>query len=319
MEKRNPKISVIVPVYNVEQYLRRCIDSILAQTFTDFEVLLIDDGSKDRSGEICDEYAKKDIRVKVFHKKNGGVSSARNVGLDNAKGEWITFVDADDYIASDFLSAINNNCDFIIGQSQHFNSTGKYWISENISTQDVVNKEQFQSFLAHNLVCHIMRTPWGKFFKRNLIGKIRYDERMKVGEDTVFVHNYLLHCKSIAVVDNITYYYFDSDDNVSIKYSMSPQESLDHLKIIIEHYRKLNVKSPQFEFFEFQFFLSLCQDLMEGKSKLWFGDNFITKLIFSFRKVMGKKDFLKLILMRIPWFYNLKMQDYYSNIKVGKK
>ena len=85
----NPKISVIVPVYNVEKYLRRCIDSILVQTFTDFELLLIDDGSKDKSGEICDEYAKKDKRVRVFHKVNGGVSSARNLGLDYAKGQWI--------------------------------------------------------------------------------------------------------------------------------------------------------------------------------------------------------------------------------------
>ena len=104
MESYTPKISVIVPVYNVEKYLSRCIDSILAQTFTDFELLLIDDGSKDKSGEICDEYANKDNHVKVFHKENGGVSSARNLGLDNAQGEWITFVDSDDFVNSDWLS-----------------------------------------------------------------------------------------------------------------------------------------------------------------------------------------------------------------------
>lgn len=315
----DPKISVIVPVYNVEKYLHRCIDSILTQTFTDFEVLLIDDGSKDSSGDICDEYAKKDSRVKVIHKVNGGVSSARNVGLNNAKGEWITFIDADDYIASDFFSVIDNNdCDFIIGQSQHFNSSGKYWYSERLSPQKVLSEEKKRGFLEHNLLWHIMRTPWGKFFKRDLIASIRFDEGMKVGEDTVFVHDYLLHCTNIAVVDSTTYYYFDSDDHVNVKYSMSPQESLDHLKKIIEHYRKLNVKSPQFEFFEFRFFLSLCQDLMERKSRLWYGDNFITYLICSFRKVMGKKDFLKLILMRIPWFYNWKMKDYYSKVKVAK-
>ena len=93
-----PQISVIVPVYNTEKYLHRCIDSILAQTFTDFELLLIDDGSTDNSGTICDEYATKDSRVRVFHKKNGGVSSARNLGVDNAKGEWVTFVDSDDCV-----------------------------------------------------------------------------------------------------------------------------------------------------------------------------------------------------------------------------
>lgn len=92
MNNPNPKISVIVPVYNAEKYLHRCIDSILAQTFADFELLLIDDGSTDKSGEICDEYADKDARIRVFHKANGGVSSARNVGLDNALGEYICFV-----------------------------------------------------------------------------------------------------------------------------------------------------------------------------------------------------------------------------------
>ena len=94
----NPTISVIVPVYNAEKYLHRCIDSILAQTFTDFELLLIDDGSKDNSGKICDEYVDMDSRVRVLHKENGGVSSARNMGLDHARGEWITFVDSDDWI-----------------------------------------------------------------------------------------------------------------------------------------------------------------------------------------------------------------------------
>ena len=93
-----PKISVIVPVYNTEKYLHRCVDSILAQTFTDFELLLVNDGSPDKSGEICDEYAQKDTRVRVFHKENGGVSSARNLGLENAQGKWITYVDGDDWI-----------------------------------------------------------------------------------------------------------------------------------------------------------------------------------------------------------------------------
>ena len=101
---RAPKISVIVPVYKAEKYLQKCVDSILGQTFRDFELLLIDDGSPDGSGAICDEYAKKDSRVRVFHKENGGVSSARNKGIDEAKGEWISFLDADDYWTESHLS-----------------------------------------------------------------------------------------------------------------------------------------------------------------------------------------------------------------------
>lgn len=104
--KDNIKISVIVPVYNTEHYLHCCIDSILSQTFIDFELLLIDDGSKDSSGRICDKYKRKDERIRVFHKDNGGVSSARNLGLDNAKGEYITFLDSDDWIAPQMLDEV---------------------------------------------------------------------------------------------------------------------------------------------------------------------------------------------------------------------
>jgi glycosyltransferase involved in cell wall biosynthesis len=103
---KGPLVSVIVPVYKAEKWLHRCVDSILAQTMENFELLLIDDGSPDRSGEICDEYAAKDSRVRVFHKENGGVSSARNLGLDNAQGEWISFVDADDLVEENYIAEL---------------------------------------------------------------------------------------------------------------------------------------------------------------------------------------------------------------------
>ena len=98
MTKHNPKLSVIVPIYNVEAYLRRCVDSILAQTFTDYELILVDDGSPDNCGEICEEYAGTDDRIRVIHKENGGLSDARNAGLDVATGAYVGFVDSDDYI-----------------------------------------------------------------------------------------------------------------------------------------------------------------------------------------------------------------------------
>ena len=102
----NPLISVIVPVYNVEKYLSRCVDSILGQTYANLEIILVDDGSPDSSGAICDEYAAKDRRIKIIHKKNGGLSDARNVAIDIAKGEYITFVDSDDYVASDYVETL---------------------------------------------------------------------------------------------------------------------------------------------------------------------------------------------------------------------
>ena len=110
-------LSIIVPVFNVRNYLSDCIDSIISQSYSDFECILIDDGSTDGSGAICDEYAKKDSRIRVFHKENGGVSSARNIGLDNASGEWIYFVDSDDQILPGGLQTmvdwISDNVDIV--------------------------------------------------------------------------------------------------------------------------------------------------------------------------------------------------------------
>lgn len=128
----NPKVSVIVPVYNVEKLLQRCIDSILAQTFTDFELLLIDDGSKDKSGEICDEYAAKDSRIRVFHKQNGGVSTARNIGIDKAQGEWIYFVDSDDIVLP---SALGTFCSLIYSDSELV-MAGFYTSDENNTVRE---------------------------------------------------------------------------------------------------------------------------------------------------------------------------------------
>ena len=113
----SPLVSVIVPVYKVERYLPRCVESILGKTYTNFELILVDDGTPDRSGVICDRYAEKDSRIKVIHKENGGVSSARNAGIDAAQGEWITFVDSDDWVAENYIEAmiipvVEKNVDF---------------------------------------------------------------------------------------------------------------------------------------------------------------------------------------------------------------
>ena len=125
-----PKISVIVPVYKAEKFLSACIESILNQTYHDFEVILVDDGSPDSSGQICEEYAKKDSRIKVIHQKNAGVAASRNVGLDIAVGEYITFVDSDDYIQFQMYEkmlkcALDNDCDFVMCDCMKVYSDGR--------------------------------------------------------------------------------------------------------------------------------------------------------------------------------------------------
>lgn len=189
MPSPNPKISVIVPVYNTEKYLRRCIDSILAQTFTDFELLLINDGSRDSSGAICDEYAAKDSRVRVFHKENGGVSSARNVGLDNAKGEWVIFCDSDDYwICSFALEKLyrfvqQNTIDIVRGEYIEVNFRGEQLSQkENNIRNEYADQILSVDVFFDKILC-------GEFFlclcliKRRLLAKIRFDTSMIFLED----------------------------------------------------------------------------------------------------------------------------------------
>ncbi len=202
-----PMISIIVPVYKVESYIRRCIDSILNQTFVDFELILVDDGSPDDSGAICDEYAKKDARIRVIHNQNKGVSAARNTGLDAALGEYISFIDSDDYVEACYLEKL-------AGKKSDLSICGSYIISEKeevhiyFPIEDKVsssNLEQITDLFDRDLLKYV----WGKLFKRSIIEakNLRFDTRISLGEDTVFALKYALLCKSFVLISDPLYYY----------------------------------------------------------------------------------------------------------------
>ena len=210
----NPKISIIVPVYNVEQYLPRCIDSILNQSFADFELLLIDDGSKDKSGAICDEYAAQDSRIRVFRKENGGVSSARNLGLDNACGEWIAFVDADDSLKERFLNDLFVNTDvdidLVIGGYQEF---GDYHNVNKIENKQIFDFSDSAIFLdidpKRSKGLSIFYYPWGKLYRSSVLAfqKLRFSTKMKLAEDSTFLIAFASQAKKGALVPFADYEY----------------------------------------------------------------------------------------------------------------
>ena len=206
-------IGVIVPVYNAEKYLCQCIDSILAQTFADFELLLIDDGSKDNSGAICDEYAEKDKRIRVFHKENGGVSSARNMGLDKAKGEWITFVDADDYLYKDAFESLlkKSHADLIVGGYVHVGILSKKKKILLPDDRKIVIKGE-GDILGEVMACYLT-TPWCKLFRKNIIRdrNLRFDSSLSYGEDTDFVFQYVCWIDTIQFVSQAVYCYHDAE------------------------------------------------------------------------------------------------------------
>lgn len=194
----NPLFSIIVPIYNAEHCLKRCIDSILSQNFSGFELLLVDDGSTDNSGVICDSYAMVDSRITVFHKKNGGVSSARNTGLDNARGEWITFADSDDEYTSDAFEKIVETISF---------STGSQLIIENaiLVPTDGAGYCVYDcsiNNLSDVYSAHWKGAVWNCFFKSDILAihGIRFDETLNFSEDHLFFATYISFIESIAYI-----------------------------------------------------------------------------------------------------------------------
>ncbi len=217
-----PAISVIVPVYNAEKYLQRCVDSVLAQTFTDFELLLIDDGSKDKSGTICDEYTAKDNRIRVYHNANGGVTFARNFGAEHAEGEWFCFLDADDTMPADALAAMmnkGNGCDVVIGNKR---------IVDGVTlTNEWQNKEysrlSAREFLERLIKNEISQYITGRMFRRILFnnGTIDIPRELIMAED--FIMNVQLGNKAqkIAIIQDVVYDYHVYDESVSHTFNTS--------------------------------------------------------------------------------------------------
>lgn len=219
-----PRISVIVPVYNVEKYLSHCIDSIITQTFTDFELLLVDDGSTDGSGKICDYYAGKDERVKVFHNENKGVSAARNQGLKEAAGDWICFVDSDDWVENDYLQCLLYDGS-LIGECivcQSFYVENESCPEKRYKSRlypDTILREPFDE---HQMMAHILNdfsvNIFSKLFKKRVLNdnKIYFNEKTSVFEDAIFLHEYLLHIKEIHLRSSVSYHYMQRNNVQSL-------------------------------------------------------------------------------------------------------
>lgn len=202
-------ISIVIPVYNVSKYLKKCLDSVVSQTYKNLEILLVDDGSSDESGIICDTYSRKDNRVIVFHNENGGVSRARNFGLNKATGRYITFIDSDDYVSCDYVECLynglkDNYVDMSVIAPINFSSEGVY-TKIKIKNQ-ICTCNQFLKIILEekklNGVC------WGKLYKLDICRKIKFDENMKIAEDMKFLIDYLSISNGVQILNEYKYYYY---------------------------------------------------------------------------------------------------------------
>lgn len=213
-------VSIIIPIYNAEKYLDTCLQSLLRQTYPNFEVLLVNDGSTDQTTSICDHYANLYPQFKAIHKANGGVSSARNVGLENAKGEKILFIDADDWVNETYIEDLMqySECDLVVMGVTYINTRRKLAPPTTMLTFD-----RHSSLIEEILVNNYFTAPWAKLFTTAIINKhrIRFKPNLFIGEDTVFVLNYLLYVNSIQCISMYGYKFFDVQQQELSKYALS--------------------------------------------------------------------------------------------------
>lgn len=219
-----PEISVIVPVYNVEKYLCRCVDSILNQTFRDFELILVDDGSPDNSGAICDEYAAKDSRVVVIHRENGGLSAARNVGIDwtfaNSNSEWLTFIDSDDWVHPEYLerllnAAIESNVDVSVCGYTKIAGEALQVAPEQLAVQLWTPEDLFVNYNVNAIVA------WGKLYRKECFREVRYPVG-KIHEDEFTTYKIIFPCGRLAYIPAGMYAYFNNAEGIT-KSEWSPK------------------------------------------------------------------------------------------------
>ena len=209
------KISVILPIYNVDKYLCKCLDSLVNQTYENLEIILVDDGSTDNCPKLCDEWKEKDRRIKVIHKTNNGPSSARNAGLDIATGEWISFIDPDDYVDKNLYSDLigyfdDAELDLL---SFGFNEVK----NESITRIEIANGfMDTQEAIRHLLTWDekVRSFVWDKIFRRSLIDRLRFSEELPYGEDTPFVFEALVNSKKYLQINTPYYYYVRRDDSL---------------------------------------------------------------------------------------------------------
>lgn len=242
-----PLISIGIACYNVEKYLKRCMTSILNQTYSNTEIILVDDGSTDSTGEICDEYAQQHSNIKVIHTSNKGLSNARNISIENAIGEFLIFVDPDDYVDTNMLEELYNfannyNCDIVMFGRYHFNSKGEKTINIPIKETGIITKEKVLEKLFTN---EIESQAWQKFYKRDLWNNIRFQLGRVYAEDVAIMHEVFDKAKIFGNINKPLYYYFVNDSTLTTSYR--PFKWMSLYLAFKERYDYAHIHYPQFE------------------------------------------------------------------------
>lgn len=324
-------VSVIVPAYNVEKYLEKCINSIINQTYSNLEIILIDDGSPDKCGIICDEYAKKDKRIKVIHQKNAGLSAARNTGIENANGKYISFVDSDDYLSNDYIETLYN---LLVKTDSDVSAVNYLRVNEdddnpirNITAknENVIiyeNKDVVKEMLIKKTFQNIV---WNKLYKREIIGNHRFPKGINY-EDIYFSYEVLTEAKKIAYTNRECYFYLKRESSISRV--SSEKNLLDFLYVVFYKYNGIKNRFPDLELYNcyafYQSILAISLVYTKGDNKyesvesgvkkgIEIINEFITKNEIQFIDLLDDFEKAVIYLMR----YNIDL--YYSFLKEDRK
>lgn len=303
-------VSVIVPIYNVEQYLPRCIDSILAQTYKELQIILVDDGSPDRCPEICDNYAKKDKRIEVIHKCNGGLSDARNSGLDIARGKWIAFVDSDDVLNSRFIeflyqAAVETHSDIAVCGFEEFDEV----IPEDTKCKDYMIKrltgyEMLERIYSDDHYEYLESVvSWNKLYNSKLFSSVKFPVG-KIHEDEATTHKLFFKAKKVVLLNTTLYYYYQNKEGI-MKRKISVKR-LDYIDSLFDRYMfyeekklfDLSQKTVEKLYISIVDFASINRDLVDNY------DMFYLELKNKYRKIwhillkksFGWKDKIRIIV-----------------------
>lgn len=309
----NDLISVIVPVYNVEKYLNRCVDSILLQTYKNLEIILVDDGSTDSSGNICDEYAKKDNRIQVIHKVNGGLSSARNAGLDIVNGKYISFIDSDDYIKNDMIESLYTAC---INEKVSITCCGRFDVYEKKIIKSFVLKKPVKLCLTEVLGRLLLwdgldSAACDKLFKAELFEKVRFPVG-KICEDMAIMYIVFENAGEVFHIASPKYYYVHRKNSITT--SDFSEKNLDLFEVantiykhVVSNYKDLEKKADYFYILCLFSLLSKIykSDAIDCYKEIFCDIKFkikkMTKKIF-FNKYLKIRTKLRILVM-INYFY----------------
>ena len=309
----NELISVIIPVYNVEQYLEKCIDSIINETYKNLEIILVDDGSTDNSGKLCDLLAKKDSRIVVYHKENGGLSSARNFGIDKANGEFIGFIDSDDYIDNDMYETLHN---LIKKDKSDVSMCGLYNIYANRKDSQVkevkkylMNAEEAIQMVLDSKITSV--TAVNKLYRKEIFNDLRYDLG-KTSEDAFIIVRLLDKCNLISVTNERKYYYYHRANSITKKpFSEKSRDVLDaynlNYSIVEKKYPKIISSAKRRVLWAYFYVLDLlCVSEDRGKH-----DELANELIHKL-----KKD--TIFILNSPYF-TLKRKILFISLFISEK